>query len=272
MSIGFAINGIGLLGPGLANWSEGRATLAAQATYQPTEMKLAASELLPPAERRRMTDTVKLALVVGSEAIAQSDIGAEATPTVFTSSGGDGATIISILDILASAEREVSPTRFHNSVHNAPSGYWSIATHAHEPSTSLCAYDYSFGAGLLEAVGLVTTERRPVLLVSYDVPYAAVLHRERPILGMMGVALLLVPSDSPKALARGNLCLSRRQSPQTTMEAPRLEDLRSGNPTGRALPLLAAIARGAKTEVVIEHMAGNRLILDLAGSVSDGRS
>ena len=53
---------------------------------------------------------------------------------------------------LAATPTLISPTKFHNSVHNAAAGYWThrppAATSA---STALTAFDASFGAGLLEA-------------------------------------------------------------------------------------------------------------------------
>jgi hypothetical protein len=222
------------------------------------------SELLPPAERRRMTDTVKLALAVGSEALAQPGCSAEDIPTVFTSSGGDGATISAILEVLATPEPEVSPTRFHNSVHNAPAGYWSIATHARAASTSLCAYDHSFGAGLVEAAAEAVYEDRPVLLVSYDVPYPQVLAEVRPIDGIFGAAFLLSPRPTPQTIASLSVTLIQGTGAETEMALPALEALRRGNPTARCLPLLAAIAGGGMQEVSLDHMGGNRLILGVA--------
>ncbi|HVJ54218.1 MAG TPA: beta-ketoacyl synthase chain length factor [Aliidongia sp.] len=257
------IDGVGLIAPGLPSWCTGREALAGPGIYRSAEVALAPSELLPPAERRRMTDTVKLALAVGAEAMAAGDCTPGSVPSVFTSSGGDGTTITAILEILASPEREVSPTRFHNSVHNAPSGYWSIANRSNESSTSLCGHDHSFGAGLIEAASLALHEDRQVLLVSYDVPYPSALHRVRPIEGKIGIALLLSPKASGRSLASLTLTLARDTRPETVMPAPGLEALRQQNPTGRGLPLLAALARGVTGSVVLDHIAGNRLILGL---------
>ena len=66
------------------------------------------------------------------------------------SSDGDGEIVHRLCTALASPAAEVSPTDFHNSVHNAATGYWSIGAHSSAPSTALCAYDGSFAAGLLE--------------------------------------------------------------------------------------------------------------------------
>ena len=46
----------------------------------------------------------------------------------------------------------ISPTRFHNSVHNAAAGYWTIGAHCMQAATAISAYDASFAEGLLEAL------------------------------------------------------------------------------------------------------------------------
>ena len=66
------VEGVGLRGPGLVNWPAGRDVLAGRTPYVPADVVLVASELLPVAERRRTTDAVKLALIVGSEAMTHA--------------------------------------------------------------------------------------------------------------------------------------------------------------------------------------------------------
>ena len=74
----------------------------------------------------------------------------------------------------------VSPTRFTNSVHNAAAGCWHIAVASRASSTSLCAFDGSFGAGLIEAATSVHLSGQPVLLVASDSPYPEPLNSVRP--------------------------------------------------------------------------------------------
>src|SRR5262249_59375137 len=116
--------------------------------------------------------------------------------------GGDGQNCHEICEVLASAARELSPTRFHNSVHNAPAGYWGIATGATAPANSLCAHDASFAAGLLEALCQVVVDHTPVLLIAYDASYPQPIHSVRPIPDAFGVALLLAPPAGSRSLAR----------------------------------------------------------------------
>jgi hypothetical protein len=264
------LEGIGLCARGLPNWAESRDVLAGISPYHPAEMVMTASTLLPPAERRRTTDTVKLAMTVGSEAIANAGLRAEDTMSVFTSSGGDGKTITAILEVLASPEREVSPTRFHNSVHNAPAGYWSIATQCRKASTSICAHDFSFAAGLLEAGTRTLAERGATLLVAYDLPYPTALAACRPIVAPFGVALVILPERTAATLASLSVELRPHPAGETVLDDPALEALRAGVPAARALPLLCALARGETREVVIPYVAGSGVAVRVS-SVTDAR-
>ena len=258
------VQGVGVLGPGLAGWEASRPVLADAAPYVPAAAVLPASDLLPPAERRRAGTSVKLALAVGREAIARSGRAASELPTVFTSSGGDGDTLHRICESLATAAREVSPTRFHNSVHNAPAGYWSIAVKAMAPSTSLCAFDASFAAGLLEAAAQVIADGTDVALIAYDMPYPEPLHAVRPIPDAFGVALVLAPQAGAGALASLDIALNQGTvCAPSRMDAAALEALRASIPAARSLPLLAALARGRPDEVVLDYLAGSSVRIDV---------
>jgi hypothetical protein len=218
------------------------------------EVSLPRLDILPAAERRRTGQPVKLALAAGMDALAGSPRAAHTLPTVFTSAGADGQALHEICETLAGPDRQVSPTRFHNSVHNAPAGYWSIATQSREPSTSLCAYDWSFAAGLLEAAVQTRVEHAAVLLVACDQPYREPIHSRRPLVGSIGVALLLAREAAHAPLARLDLRLTERTA-ATPMADAELERLRACNPTGRALPLLAALAGAAPGTVVLDYVA-----------------
>jgi hypothetical protein len=253
------VESVGLIGPGLASWESGRAALHSAASYAPAETILPRLDLLPAAERRRAGLPVKLALAAGLDALSGSPRPAGSLPTVFTSSGGDGQVLHEICQTLATAERQVSPTRFHNSVHNAPAGYWSIATQSREPSISLCAYDWSFAAGLLEAAAQIVTEQETILLMSFDLPYSEPMHSFRPIHGVLGVALLLARDRSERACACLQVELADRAIPPTHCIDAELERLRAHNPTGRALPLLAALTGGTDAPVTLEYVAQRSL-------------
>lgn len=255
------IDGIGVLAPGLADWPSARAVLADETTYVAAPTVLPAPAILPPAERRRASRLVKLALAVGIEAVSHAGADAATLATVFSSSCGDGHNCHALCETLASDDRAVSPTRFHNSVHNTAAGYWGIATGAMTPCQVLCAYDWSFGAGLVEALAQVATTRAPVLLIAYDAEYPEPIHAMRPTRDAAGVALLLSPARSDSSVA--GLGLRLDDGPADTLADPALETLRTNIPALRALPLLARIARGEAGETGIDYLAPLRLVVEV---------
>ncbi len=260
------VDGIGLLGPGLDDWSAGREVLAGTAPVRIGKTRVPAPESLPAPERRRAGVAVKAALAVGRQALQPTGLNAADLPTVFASSGGDSVNCHEICAALASHERVISPTRFHNSVHNAPAGYWSISSGAMATSSVVCAYDGSFAAGLLEAMAQVVTQRRAVLLLAYDTSYPPPLYALRPIPDTMGVSLLLSPQAGPHSVGqltlRADAALTR--DPADSLADPALERIRTGFPAARSLPLLRALALSQSQEVVLDYLADAQLAVRVA--------
>ncbi|TCW82212.1 3-oxoacyl-ACP synthase [Burkholderia sp. SRS-46] len=256
------LDSVGLIGPGLSDWPHAADVLAGRAAYASAHTVLPPPAGLPPAERRRTGPVVRAALAAGHAAVAASGRDAATLATVFSASGGDGQNCHAICETLASDDRHLSPTRFHNSVHNAPAGYWSIATRAMATSNVLCAYDGSFAAGLLESVCQVSADRVPSLLIAYDADYPEPLHAVRPIVDAFGVALVLAPHARAASLARIDVRLT--DAPATTLASSELEALRTGNPAARALPLLAALAARRSASVVLDYLDDTRVQVDVA--------
>jgi hypothetical protein len=250
------VEGVGIAGAGLDGWKTASAVLAGAEPYVARSFVPKPVALLPPAERRRAGTAIKLAIGVGIEALAHAERDPSSMAMVFASSGGDGDTVHEILCVLATDAREVSPTRFHNSVHNAPAGYWAVATGSREPSSSLCAYDASFSAGLLDAGAQVIVDDRPVTLTAYDVPYPEPLNSVRPIEGLFAAALVLTPRPTARSFAVLAIKSGYSGREATLMTDAGLERLRLGNPAARSLPLLAALALGQTTTVYLEAEAG----------------
>ena len=253
--LGAFVESITLLGPGLADWPAARRVLAGEAPYTPAPAVVPAPALLPANERRRSGQAVRIALAVSTSPPT-------GIATVFTSSSADGDTCHAICEQLAGEDRLISPTRFHNSVHNAPAGYWSIATRDMNPSTSLCAYDGSFAAGLLEACARSASRGEPVLLVAYDAPYPEPLRSARPVPDAFGIALVLAPQAGARCL--GRLGLSLVTAAPTQLADAALEALRRAIPTARALPLLGLLARAEAGTAVLEYLDGPNLAVEVA--------
>ncbi|HEY2465809.1 MAG TPA: beta-ketoacyl synthase chain length factor [Steroidobacteraceae bacterium] len=250
------VGGIGVLGPGFNDWPQAAAVLLGKQPYVAAPTVLPIPAMLPPAERRRTGRVVKLALAVALEATSNAGASAEQMPSVFSSSGSDGHICHEICQALALSTREVSPTRFSNSVHNVAAGYWSIATGSMSESNVLCAFDASFVAGLLDAMTQVTVDRQSVLFVAYDTEYPPPLHAKRPIPDALGVAMVLNPERTAGSIARIEVALSE-ESPDK-MAHPELEALRTAVPAARSLPLMRLLAGGIAGRVVLEYLDVSR--------------
>jgi Beta-ketoacyl synthase, N-terminal domain len=257
MRLSAYVSGLGVLGPGLANWPETAAVLLGQTAYRPAAAVLPMPTILAAAERRRVGRVVKLAMGIALEATSQAGEDPAELASVFTSSGGDGHNCHELCQALSLAGREISPTRFANSVHNAAAGYWSIGTGAMAECNVLCAFDASFAAGLLEALTQVAVDQMPVLLVAYDSEYPQPLHAKRPIPDAFGVALVLTPQPRASSLARVEAALSALSFDQCA--DPALEALRCAFPAARSLPLLRLLAARNSGTAILEYLDVSRV-------------
>ena len=255
------IEGIGFLAPGLPDWPTARSVLRGEQPLSPASSILPTPAILPAAERRRASRVVKLTLAIGLEAAAHAGADVGTLATVFSASGADGHNCHALCEQLATDDRQISPTRFHNSVHNAAAGYWGIATKSMAPCQVLCAFDASFGAGLLDALAQVIVDQQTTLLIAYDSEYPEPLHSKRNTPDCGGVALLLTPHKTARSLAQ--ITVSASSSQAETMAASDLEALRSNIPALRSLPLLQMLARGESGSVCLDYLSPMQLSVAL---------
>jgi Beta-ketoacyl synthase, N-terminal domain len=238
------VQGVSVWGPGLQGWATSQPVLAGLQDYVAGEASPPPSTLLSATERRRTGLAARLALIVAQQASEMAGIAPGAIPSVFATSNGDGAVVHTILEWLA-ADQPISPTQFHNSVHNTAAGYWSIATGSQQATTCLACHDATAAAALLKAMADVQTERRPLLLCVYDAPLPAPLHAKRQTCGSFGAAFVLAPRAGQSSLCRLDVHYEGTP-PVPGSEAPHLpalHDLARGNPAARMLRLLEALAR-----------------------------
>ena len=135
------IQGIGMIASRSTRLARGTRRVArANESMFASPAVLPAPTILPPAERRRASRVVKLTLGIGLEAAQNAGADVSTLATVFSSSGADGYSCHALCEQLASNDRQISPTRFHNSVHNAAAGYWGIATRNMAPCQVICAF------------------------------------------------------------------------------------------------------------------------------------
>ena len=261
MTTGVFVDAVGVLGPGLNGWSAALTVLRDEAAYDGTQMPTAQPTLLPANERRRAPPAVKLAFAAAEEAVRGTQVGADTLATVFASSDADMSILHRICAALTLPTRSISPTDFHNSVHNAAAGYWSIGAASRLPSSTVAAYDFSFAMGLLEAYAYVAEENVNTLLVTYDVPPPEPLYAHRPIVAPMAVALVLTATRTAQTIAR--LQLTPCDAPITPIDT-RFAALCATVPPARALPLLTMLARETAGSVALECPANRALRVEVS--------
>ena len=264
--IGVWISGVGVLGPGLAGWDDARPVLCGERPCTASDIVLDAPEVLNERERRRSSPAVRLALNVAREAQLRSGAAPGALAAVFGSANSDGQTLHRLLESLVDPEGMVSPTQFHNSVHNAAMGYWSIGTGSGLPGTSIAAHDFTFAATLLKGVLQVRSARHPVLVTVFDMPFPEPLNSVCPISDPFAVALVLTATPTGASIAELTLDWRAGDGGAVTEPLSRaLHPLWRGNPAARAVPLLEALARGGDADIDIRYPDDGILRLNLTG-------
>jgi hypothetical protein len=237
MTLTATIEGIGFWAPGLPGWDAARA-FACEGRLPEGAPARPSPQLLPPNERRRAPDTVAVALDVALAACAMAQRDARTLPSVFASMHGDLAITDYMCATLASDPAAVSPIRFHNSVHNAAAGYWTIGAGAMAPATAISAFDATFAQGLLEAVAQLAAGAEAVLLVGYDSASTGPLAQVSASQGLLGGALVLSRRDDGLRLA---LALADGEADPS---AGPLARHAAGNAMAPMLPLFDALAAG----------------------------
>jgi hypothetical protein len=237
------VEGIGVWSTALADFAALKAQERGELVAPPAPRPPAS--VLPANERRRAPESVLLAVEVAGQAVAMSGRAASELPCVFSSAYGDQLISDYMCTTLAQAPTELSPTRFHNSVHNAPAGYWTIATGCHAPSSAISAGHASFGAGLLEAAALCITEQQPVLLVCSDIAGHGPLGEMTGTQTSFGCALVLSPQADERSLMRLDLTLEPHAG-SMLHPAPRTGAWQEANPMATAAwPLMQNLVRGS---------------------------
>ena len=170
---------------------------------------------------------------------------------MFASTHGDLSISDYMCATLVATPTLISPIKFHNSVHNAAAGYWSIGTSSYASYTALSAFRYTFAAGLLEAAVQAAADDRPVLYVAFDVDAKGPLATISPSRALLGVALVLAPGSQSgshhlqlQVSQSQHLSLTQAQSPAAALVAD--------NALATCLPLFERLALGGTGEVVLE--------------------
>lgn len=271
--------GVGLWSDVAPDWPSAQRQLRGLALPVATEPapRPPAADILPPTERRRATTGTRLAIAVATEALTEAGLDGAVIPSVFTSSASNPQIIHELCDAMSSGDYAISPTRFHNSVHNSPAGYFSIGMGNRRASTSIGAGDESAAAGLLETAAQTLSLDEPVLFVSFDFGYPYPLLERRDVRGQWAVAMVLAPPGfaGPVVATLQLEWVAEPPAVATPFATPALAEASTHNPTGRLLPLLRALANDDTAPVSLRMPAGGYLSItsrrrDLARPAIEG--
>jgi hypothetical protein len=257
-----SIEGIGFWCNGLPDWASARAFVV-DGTRPDNAPARPSPQMLAPNERRRAPDTVAVALEVALAACRAAGREPQALPSVFASTHGDLGITDYMCATLVDAPASISPTRFHNSVHNAAAGYWTIGAGCTEATTAISAFDASFAEGLVEALVQLHAGASQVLLVGYDGGSAGPLDAVSRSSGLLGGALVLsreTRADAPRL----GIDLVEDTAPATRGA---LAPVAGGNAMAPMLPLFEALARG--DDSVLLHAGQGRALrihIDIAAA------
>lgn len=210
MALQFDLYAAGVLAPGIGSLSELLALHRTGHSGATAGLELPSPKVLPANERRRASQVVRLALACAEQALQTSPFAVDTLRIVCASDEGTGEVCQQMLEALATT-RLVSPLLFHNSVHNAPSGYLSIGYQNRQSATSVSLGQESFASGLLCAASEACTSAQPVLLLAYDPPMTEPMRALLPVVHATASAWIIAsgcePASGQAALASFELTL-----------------------------------------------------------------
>jgi hypothetical protein len=257
------IEGIGWWSPGIVGWDTAAGLLRGDAAAATTDAGRPAATILPPNERRRAPEPVLLACDVAAQACTMAARAPADLPCVFASVHGDIAITDELCATLANDPFALSPTRFHNSVHNAPAGYWTVAARCHAASSAVSAWRGSFAAGLLEAAVQSHTEQTPIVFAAYDIaargPLVGVVHSLAPF----ATALVVNHERGPRTCAALHLRHAGQDALPPTPPPSAWATLAGSTPLAESLPLFIALARADRASIRLRNGAATTLVVEV---------
>ncbi len=257
-AINFSVLGMGAWGANFRNVSDLQKLLNGQA-IEDDGAKGPKPEVIPANERRRAPLPVRLAIETSWQACQNADIDPSTLGCVFVSGLGDTQLTDYMCKVLAGENKALSPTKFHNSVHNAAAGYWTISTGCMQAANSVAGYQESVPLTLMEAIIQADAEKRPILMTFYDAPVSPVLKSILKNEHAFSVSIIIAPghvAQAPSFTAKvdqGNADWVDRQWPEP------LTQCYSDNPVARILPMAEMVSGLGDSSLVMPLSAGTTL-------------
>ncbi|MDF1584151.1 MAG: beta-ketoacyl synthase chain length factor [Methyloprofundus sp.] len=204
------------------------------------------NSLMPAAMRRRTSMTTRMAISAATLACVQANVHSQTLASVFASLGGEIQVTDALCRLLPDENELLSPTQFHNSVHNTSAGYWAILNQCQAPSTAIAAADDTFAMGLIEVWAQLQQQGcGERLLVCYDELWPQYL---APPIGQNAFACAFVFSTQAEQ-AIGSISLPQiSESAEQILPAEWLK-LTESAPAAAVIPLLMTLQ--AKTPATV---------------------
>ncbi|MEO5769251.1 MAG: beta-ketoacyl synthase chain length factor [Polyangia bacterium] len=236
---------------GLGAWTPGFPDAASWRQAQPRAEVISPPPRLPARLRRRASLLTRMVAEVAAQATEQAGVSLQGLPVVMGSAYGELMTTMEMLEEMETGQ-PLSPSRFHNSVHNTATGYLSMAADNQAPCTALAAGNDTVAMVLQEALALLADRGGDVLVVLADeqLPLEISSTSQPPL----AAALLLrsssaaasSPTPTPSGTATGMALawlgdLRQEQDPRPAVERPSEES----SPCASIFRLLTAIQDAA---------------------------
>ncbi len=252
----FNVLGIGAWGSGFRNWSDLQIRMTG-GQVEDDGAKGPKPEVIPANERRRAPLPVRLAVEASSQACEHAGIAPSELACVFVSGLGDTQLTDYMCKVLAGENKALSPTKFHNSVHNAAAGYWTISTGCMQAANSVAGFGESVSLTLMEALIQAQAEQRALLLTFYDAPSSPIL---KPLLKnehAFAVSIVIAPSNmTPPAPGNNDATELVASVVEQAVDWPSgewsddLAECYTTNPVARILPVLELVT-GQREDLIM---------------------
>jgi hypothetical protein len=258
--ITFSVLGVGAWGPGFSDWR----TLTALMSTQPSDPALQDNyrkgpkpQIIPANERRRAPVAVRLAVESSWQAVNNANISPKDLACVFASGYGDTQLTDYMCRALNTENKQLSPTKFHNSVHNAAAGYWTISTVCNAPANSIAGLEWSVPLALLDAIIQSAQEQRPLLITCFDADVAPTM---LPIMDndFLFSSSIVVTTEKVSHAPQFTLELIQQACDWPPVELNnQLQSLYNDNPSAKMLALLSLISLPAKHSTQTSNLSIN---------------
>ncbi|MFW5443913.1 MAG: beta-ketoacyl synthase chain length factor [Methylococcaceae bacterium] len=209
--------------------------------------------LIPAGIRRRTSLTTRMAITAAKQACDKAGVDTQYLPSVFASLGGEIQVTDALCRMIPDPDELLSPTQFHNSVHNTTAGYWGILTHCQAASTAIAAVDDTLAMGLLEAWSQLQQTGGDILLVCYDEQWPQYL---APPIGQIAFACAFVLStDHVGSQLRWAVPKVEPQNDNKESEVWKI--LVKKAPAAAAIPLIQAFYNKTQRELIPLNIKDN---------------